>query len=472
MDVSSLYTNIDHEEGAQACFNALEKRKDQKVPSTLLKKLILLVLKSNIFRFNHQLYRQIKGTAMGTPMAVNYANLFLDDLETKMLNDYEKKTKLRPLFWFRYIDDIFFVWNHGEETLKDFIDFCDKYSSSKKMKSNIRYESNASSESVNFLDVQVKLVENSLVTNLYSKPTDAHLYLNANSSHPSHVIRNIPKGQFIRVRRICSRDESFDFNAKLMMKFFVSRGYKERYLQKVVKEVRSMSRENLLKSTTKGETGKDTHSIFVCTWHPKLSQLPSILNENYNILDNDAKLRKIFTEKPTVAFRRKKNLENHLCRKDIKTQEVNDTNVATDTKCKCQVCKLLVKSESITNSKNDLTLKKKPGGTCRSTGVVYAMKCKKCHLLYIGHSEKDMRDRYGKHKYDIKSRPKQNELAAHFHKDHHIEDDLEIHILDYGIHHLGKRTRMEDRLICKLQTMSPHGMNELVGPYAREMYAS
>ena len=51
MDVSSLYTNIDHEEGAQACFTALEKRKNKKVPSEILKSLILLVLKSNAFRF-------------------------------------------------------------------------------------------------------------------------------------------------------------------------------------------------------------------------------------------------------------------------------------------------------------------------------------------------------------------------------------------------------------------------------------
>ena len=108
-------------------------------------------------------------------------------------------------------------------------------------------------------------------------------------------------------------------------------------------------------------------------------------------------------------------------------------------------------------------------GTCQSTGVVYAIKYKKCHLLYIGHTEKDRRDRYVKHKYDIKRRPKQNELSAHFHKDHNIEEDLEIHILNYGIHNIGKRTRMEDRLIGKLQTINPH---ELVGPYAKEMYAS
>ena len=38
MDVSSLYTNIDHEEGAQACYEKLETRSNKTVPSTTLKK--------------------------------------------------------------------------------------------------------------------------------------------------------------------------------------------------------------------------------------------------------------------------------------------------------------------------------------------------------------------------------------------------------------------------------------------------
>ena len=107
MDVASLYPNIDHDEGANACFEILQKRKNRKIPSTLLTRLILLVLKSNVFRFNEQLYKQIKGTAMGTPMAVYYANIFLDKFETEMLNEYEAKTNRRPLVWMRYIDDMF-----------------------------------------------------------------------------------------------------------------------------------------------------------------------------------------------------------------------------------------------------------------------------------------------------------------------------------------------------------------------------
>ena len=39
MDVVSLYTNIDQDEGAQACYEQLETRKNKRVPSILLKKL-------------------------------------------------------------------------------------------------------------------------------------------------------------------------------------------------------------------------------------------------------------------------------------------------------------------------------------------------------------------------------------------------------------------------------------------------
>ena len=296
MDVGSLYTNIDHEEGASACYNALEKWTNKRVPSSLLRRLILLVLKSNFFRFNNTLHQQIKGTAMGTPTAVNYANLFLEELETKMLNEYKEKTKLRPLVWMRYIDDVFFIWHHGENSLKDFVKFCDDYSSVAKMKSKIRYETHYSTESVNFLDVNTKLEGNIISTSLYSKPTDAHLYLNAKSYHPRHVIKNLPKGQFIRIRRICSDDADFDRHASQTKKYFVQRGFTEKQLQHTVESVKKMSRDDLLMDRER-TPDKDPHAIFVCTLHPKLRGLSSVLYKNYEILKNAPALSKIFDKK-------------------------------------------------------------------------------------------------------------------------------------------------------------------------------
>ena len=81
-----------------------------------------------------------------------------------------------------------------------------------------------------------------------------------------------------------------------------------------------------------------------------------------------------------------------------------------------------------------------------------------------------MSERYSKHKYDILKRPEQNELSSHCHKDHDLERDLEVYILDYGISDLNQRERLEDKYICKLQTLHPHGRNTKIGAYAKEMY--
>ena len=131
MDVSSLYTNIDHEEGAEACFKKLEERKNKSIPSITIKNLILMILKSNAFRFGNEYYRQITGTAMKTPMAPNYANLFMDNFEQNLLPGYSQKTGLSLLVWFRFIDDIFFIWTGNKDSLDHFISFTQNYSKPK-----------------------------------------------------------------------------------------------------------------------------------------------------------------------------------------------------------------------------------------------------------------------------------------------------------------------------------------------------
>ena len=100
MDVSSLYTNIDHEEGAEACFKKLEERKNKSIPSIVIKNLILIILKSNSFRFGNEHYRQVTGTAMGSLMAPNSVNLFMDNFQQNLLHDYFQKTGLSPVVWF------------------------------------------------------------------------------------------------------------------------------------------------------------------------------------------------------------------------------------------------------------------------------------------------------------------------------------------------------------------------------------
>ena len=36
--------------------------------------------------------------------------------------DFLKTQELQPLLWLRYIGDIFFIWTHGKEKLKKFME--------------------------------------------------------------------------------------------------------------------------------------------------------------------------------------------------------------------------------------------------------------------------------------------------------------------------------------------------------------
>ena len=148
LDVSSFYTNIPHNEGIEACRKALNStghlsRSHLKIESIC--DFMRMILTMNNFEFDNNYYIQSHGTAMGTRMAPAYANLFMGDLERKLL----AQSPLKPFIWWRYIDDIFMVWTHGEEKLNEFI------THSNSSHNTIKFTNEFSDSSISFLDVTV-----------------------------------------------------------------------------------------------------------------------------------------------------------------------------------------------------------------------------------------------------------------------------------------------------------------------------
>ena len=62
--------------------------------------------------------KQLSGTAIGTKFAPPYAVLLMAHLAEKILQDID----LQQHIWWRHIDDIFFIWEHGENSLIQFIE--------------------------------------------------------------------------------------------------------------------------------------------------------------------------------------------------------------------------------------------------------------------------------------------------------------------------------------------------------------
>ena len=121
---------------------------------SLLLDLAEVVLKNNIFTFGKKTLKQKRGTAIGTKFAPPYSILFMAELEEEIV----KESECKPYLWWRYIDDIFFLWEHGENKLKSFIDKINK------AHPTIKFTAEWSKTSINFLDVTVSLIEGVIET--------------------------------------------------------------------------------------------------------------------------------------------------------------------------------------------------------------------------------------------------------------------------------------------------------------------
>ena len=104
----------------------------------------------------------------------------------------------------RYIDDIFFIWNHSKDELNKFLENLNKF------KNNLKFTYEISKDNINFLDLNVSIRESQLVTDLYFKETDRHQYLHFQSSHPDYIKRSVVCSQALRLKRNCTFEKNFN----------------------------------------------------------------------------------------------------------------------------------------------------------------------------------------------------------------------------------------------------------------------
>ena len=244
LDVESLYTNIPNTYGIRAAKIKIAQTRPHpnvKPSNKSLITLLEMVLTKNNFQFNGHHILQKSGTAMGTKLAVGYANNTLGKFE----DDHVYTYKTQNFTYYRFIDDIFLIWFGSEETLLDFIQHLNSSTTF------FKFTHETSTTSVNFLDVTISIKNNKIETDLYCKPTDSHNYLYYNSAHPQKCKDSIPYSQFLRIKRICSKETDFLTHCLNYCRHFIRRGYPGTLLEEAINLANQKDRNNLLNPTPK-----------------------------------------------------------------------------------------------------------------------------------------------------------------------------------------------------------------------------
>ena len=455
LDVTSLYTNIPHNEGIEACRFFLQKRHDKHIPTETICDLIRIILNMNNFTFNGRHYLQKHGTAMGTKMAPSFANLFLAKFE----HDALRNAPYLPHTWLRFLDDIFFIWTEGSDKLKVFVDYLNN------LHPTIKFTCSHSLTNVPFLDVMVSLKDGLIETDLYTKPTDKHQYLLISSCHPPHTKRSIPYSLALRLRRICSNYDTYKQRSQELMNYLVNRGYRLDFLKTQIQRAFDVSRNDALKTKPKRQT--DTVP-FVITYNPALPNITRIIHKHSHVLYSSDRCKKVFTSLPLVAHRRCKNISDILVRAKL-PEPVNTDNSRFPpgsfrcNKNNCTTCPYIEdgRTQYTFNSTGQMN-QIKSHITCETSNVIYMIQCTKCNLQYIGETKRRLKERFNEHRRPIINTSSYNPTAVsrHFITGNHTVNHMLLIPLEklYTNRDLVRKAR-EAFLIHRGNTLEPAGLN-------------
>ena len=303
-DIKSLYTNIRHDLGLRALefwLNKLEHQLPllQRFSKQFILEGMFIVLNYNYFYINGHYFRQIKGTAMGTPCAVNYANLTVAYIEDKMFS-LIPSIYLRDICDFfatnylRFLDDVYYKWK-TEVDIKPLLNLLNS------IDPDIQFIFENLSTSVNFLDVNCTLNNDVLCFDIFHKPTHSFSYVRYHSCHPKHTLDNIALSLGKRIIQLVS--ENINERLLQLKSHLIQRGHCLDTINNSLCKLYSPSQNKYLEKMP---------ITFVYTYNPNLRFNKTVI-ENSLLSLSDPVLQKVYEKKkPLITTRQPPNLKKYL----------------------------------------------------------------------------------------------------------------------------------------------------------------
>ena len=168
-DVVSLFTNVPLEQAIEIILKRIYINKEitTNIPKQEMKELLFLCTKNVHFTFNNQIYIQLDGVAMDSPLGPVLANIFMVELETSVISNLNDKIKL----WKKFVDDTI-CFAKSEYTNNILLALSSFHQ-------NIKFTfETEKDDAIPFLDVLIIRKARKIETAVYRKKTCTDLYMN------------------------------------------------------------------------------------------------------------------------------------------------------------------------------------------------------------------------------------------------------------------------------------------------------
>ena len=266
--------------------------------------LLRLCLNTTYFQVNGKFYKQKQGTAMGSPVSVVIANLFMEELEQKSLETFGHSVKV----WKRYVDDTFVV------VKKEHVEALHLHLNDQFTGVSFTLEEEKEG-SLAFLDVEVKRCQDgSVKTAVFRKVTHTDKYLDFNSHHSVQHKESVIRSLVQRGDLYPSDETDKSSERKHIDQTLRANNYPKRFIRRTCRKIKA--RNNGAGHRQEGE-------------RKPMVVLPYIQGVT-------ERMTRILAPHAKVANKPGKNLRNMLVRPKDQREKTSNAGLVYQYECECK----------------------------------------------------------------------------------------------------------------------------------------
>ena len=327
-DAVSMYTNIRTTAALYEIGQYIHQRSARfsTIPLEALMQALTLVMRNNVFQFGDTFWLQTSGTAMGTPPAPPYANLFYAIHENRFVRKYPQLALYK-----RFIDDIFGIWVPVSDPSDDAKQWA-AFKNDANAYHGMIWEFIERTDVMNFMDLTITIRAGIISTTLFEKLLNVHGYIPPHSAHAPGVLNGLISGCTDRIYSLCSDDTERKRHISTFYHRLLRHGYQPHDLLAKFASAHQLARGKKKPSVAdlplEENQRDDTTIFFHSAYHPN-NPSSALLQDawrqtileppNQHILPhlNNLEDRPINLRRMIIAYRRPRNIGNLLSARNL-----------------------------------------------------------------------------------------------------------------------------------------------------------
>ena len=241
-DIRSLFPSIPIKPTLAMIHNKLQNDKSLKErtkwqPKNIVNLIQICTEETHFKDFEGNIWTQTDGTAMGKSISGDITGIFMESYEEEFVFN-PNNNKFIPAFWKREVDDVYCLWQYGQDNIQNFLDYLNS------RHSRIKWTIEVEKEGIlPFVDLSLCRRAYRISAGIYRKASHTLKYSTFSSNRPRAEQLGIVKSMLNRAYNLCDEGEPLVREVKLLNDAFIANGYHPKDVDRIISTYEHQKRD-------------------------------------------------------------------------------------------------------------------------------------------------------------------------------------------------------------------------------------